>query len=168
MTRAGSPAAGPVPPATGLAARQAALVDALVAGGPLPAGFDRLRTAATRRALLRKRAGEAAKAWPLLAAERGDGWASTVQSRLDGRPPGGALADGWDVARALRSAGELGRAGAAELAEREAGWSYDGHTQPRRRRLPAVRTTPDAVFVQLAGRIGRWDRARRRVRGSAG
>ena len=47
-----------------LAARQAALVAALVAGAPDPPGFDPARLAAARRALLRKRAGEAAKHWP--------------------------------------------------------------------------------------------------------
>ena len=54
-----------------LAARQAALVAALVAGAPDPPGFDPARLAAARRALLRKRAGEAAKHWPVLAASLG-------------------------------------------------------------------------------------------------
>jgi hypothetical protein len=48
----------------GLAERQAALVAALVAGAPDPPGFDPVRLAATRRALLCKRAGEAAKTAP--------------------------------------------------------------------------------------------------------
>jgi len=51
----------------GLAARQAELV----AGGPVPSGFDPGRLAVARRAMLRKRAGEAAAAWPLLAASLG-------------------------------------------------------------------------------------------------
>jgi len=55
----------------GLAARQAELVAALVAGGPVSSGFDPGRLAVTRRAMLRKRAGEAAAAWPLLAASLG-------------------------------------------------------------------------------------------------
>jgi hypothetical protein len=55
-----------------LDAEQAALVRALVDGGPVPAGFDPDRVAATATALARKRAGEVARAWPVLAAELGD------------------------------------------------------------------------------------------------
>ncbi|MFC5945892.1 hypothetical protein ACFPZ4_31085, partial [Micromonospora harpali] len=46
-----------------LAARQAELVAALVAGGPLPAGFAPTPVDAARRALLRKRAGDVARHW---------------------------------------------------------------------------------------------------------
>ena len=45
-----------------LAARQAALVAALVSGGEVPDGVDAGRLAVLRRALLRKRAGEVAAA----------------------------------------------------------------------------------------------------------
>jgi hypothetical protein len=121
-------------PEPGLAARQAALVAALVAGGPVPPGFDVSRIDATRRALLRKRAGEAAKHWPLLAATLGSEWPRVFAQTLDGREPGGALRDGWDVARALH--GELGPGAAAELAEREAVLRYDGRSAPRPRRTP--------------------------------
>jgi hypothetical protein len=47
-----------------LAAEQAALVRALVDGGPVPAGFDPDRVRATAAALARKRAHEVARAWP--------------------------------------------------------------------------------------------------------
>lgn len=144
----------------GLAARQADLIDALVAGGPLPDGFDASRIGSTRRALLRKRAGEAATVWPLLAASRGADWSGTVAALLDGRPPGGALRDGWDVARELRRRGKLGAAAAAELDEREAGWHYAGIAAPRRRRLPAVRYHHGVAFVQLGGRVARFGRGR--------
>ncbi|CAM4422155.1 hypothetical protein NONI108955_26780 [Nocardia ninae] len=50
-----------------LAERQAALVRALVAGSPVPDGFDTEAVAAAARALLRKRAGEVARRFPLLA-----------------------------------------------------------------------------------------------------
>ncbi|MFI9405389.1 hypothetical protein [Nocardia sp. NPDC052316] len=50
-----------------LAERQAALVRALVAGSPVPDGFDSAAVAAAARALLRKRAGEVARRFPLLA-----------------------------------------------------------------------------------------------------
>ncbi|HEY0816941.1 MAG TPA: hypothetical protein VGE11_27005 [Pseudonocardia sp.] len=123
------------PPA--LAERQAALVAALVAGASDPAGFDPARLTATRRALLRKRAGAAARAWPALATFFGDRWASTFAAHHAGRPPGGALRDGWDLARALRA--ELTADAAAELAEREALLRYDGKTAPRPRRLGRAR-----------------------------
>jgi hypothetical protein len=122
-----------------LADRQAELVAALVAGAPTPAGFDEVRIGATRRALLRKRAGEAAKAWPLLAAALGAGWPDAFAAERAGTEPAGGLRDGWDVARALRARGELPEAAAAELRGREAELRYDGASAPRPRRLAAVR-----------------------------
>ncbi|HEX5810701.1 MAG TPA: hypothetical protein VFY38_01240 [Pseudonocardia sp.] len=121
----------------GLADRQAALVAALVAGAPDPAGFDTARLAATRRALLRKRAGEAAKEWPVLAASFGSRWASVFAAQHAGRASEGALRDGWDLARALR--GDLTADAAAELGEREALLRYDGTRPPRPRRLGRAR-----------------------------
>lgn len=124
-------AEGEVAAPPGLASRQAALVAALVAGGPPPPGFDADRLVATRRALLRKRAGEAAKVWPLLAAT--PRWTELFVAHHDGEVPVGALRDGWDVARALRDRGRLGPGAATELADREAVLRYDGHTAPRPR-----------------------------------
>ncbi|WP_018349637.1 hypothetical protein [Longispora albida] len=98
-----------------LAERQAALVAALVAGGPDPEGFDPGQLAVMRHALLVKRAGEVAAAWPALARE------ADLRALLAGHPPLGAHADGLRIARALASAGQLGPAGQAELARREAG-----------------------------------------------
>ncbi|WP_039801540.1 hypothetical protein [Nocardia araoensis] len=49
-----------------LAQRQAALVRALVAGAPIPPGFDAEAVGAAADALLRKRAGEVARRYPLL------------------------------------------------------------------------------------------------------
>jgi hypothetical protein len=121
----------------GLAERQGALVAALVAGEPDPPGFDAVRLAAARRSLLRKRAGEAAKAWPVLAASLGARWASTFAAHHAGRAPGGPLRDGWDLARALHA--ELTADAAAELAEREALLRYDGVDPPRPRPLGRAR-----------------------------
>lgn len=123
-------------PGLGLAARQAALVAALVAGAQPPAGFDPEVLAVTRRALLGKRAGEAAKAWPLLAAGLGAQWYPRFTSWADGCPPAGSVRDGWDLARELAAAGELPDLGAQELVERELHWRYTGHTAPRRHRPP--------------------------------
>jgi len=136
-----------------LAARQAELIAALVAGGPDPAGFDADRLAVARRALLRKRAGEVAAAWPLLAASLGVDWPATFTAFAASRAPAGALRDGWDLARELHRRGELGDAAAVELAEREVAWGYDGRSDPRRRCGPAVRRVGGLVVLQVAGRI---------------
>lgn len=120
-----------------LAGRQEALVAALVAGAPDPAGFDPTRLAAARRALLRKRAGAAAREWPALAVSFGDSWAAAFAAHHQGREPMGALRDGWDLARARRA--ELSVDAAAELAQREALLRYDGSSAPRRRRFGRVR-----------------------------
>jgi hypothetical protein len=116
-----------------LAERQAALVAALVAGAPDPPGFDPTRLSAARRALLRKRAGEAAKHWPVLAASLGSRWSTVFAAYYACREPAGGLRDGWDLARALRP--ELSVDAAAELRDREALWRYDGARPPQPRRL---------------------------------
>jgi len=139
--------------ASDLAARQAELVAALVAGAPDPAGFDADRLAVARRALLRKRAGEVAAVWPLLAASFGADWPAIFTAYAATRAPAGALRDGWDLARELRGRGTLGHAAVVELAEREGAWRYDGRGDPRRRCGPAVRWTGGLVVLQLAGRI---------------
>jgi hypothetical protein len=136
-----------------LAQRQAALVAALVGGGGPPSGFDPDRIAAARAALLRKRAGEVATAWPLLAATLGPAWRGRFAEWAAGRPPAGSLRDGWDLARALDAAGELPAVAAEELAAREATLRYDGTGHPRRRRWPAVRRVGRVTAVQVSGRV---------------
>lgn len=132
--------------------RQAAVVAALVAGAPAPPGFDTHRVRATAAALLRKRTGEVAAAWPALAASLGTDWSASFGAWAAGRPPAGALRDGWDFARSLPRLPVLG---AQELAVRELTWRYDGAGAPRRRRGPALRRAAGAVFVQVAGRVCR-------------
>jgi hypothetical protein len=126
-----------------LAAQQAALVAALVAGGELPAGFDAARVRAATDALLRKRAGEVAARWPALRASMGAGWYPAFATWAAGRPPMGALRDGWDFAR---SRTDLAPIAAEELATRERQWHYDGTTaprpRPRSRLLPRFRPFP--------------------------
>ncbi|MEV0005709.1 hypothetical protein AB0H28_25975 [Micromonospora sp. NPDC050980] len=136
-----------------LAARQAELVAALVAGGPLPPGFAPAPVEAARRALRRKRAAEVARHWPLLAAGLGADWPAVFTDWAHGRPTVGSLRDGWDLARALRDRGTLPPLGADELAGREAASRYDGRAAPRPRRLPAFARAGGAVAVQLAGRV---------------
>jgi hypothetical protein len=160
-----------------LARRQAAVVAALVTGAPTPPGFDEPAVRASAAALLRKRAGETAAVWPLLAAALGPQWSSQFAVWAAIRPTRGALRDGWDFARAvlattgpawtaaadaagaaLWSAAAPARwsAAAAELAEREARWRYDGHRPPRRRRRPTLRRGPGVVAVQVLGRVWVW------------
>ncbi|MET8264602.1 hypothetical protein ACPXB5_08625 [Micromonospora arida] len=149
MTGAGS---APTPRA-GLAERQAELVAALVAGGEPPTGFAPGPLAATRAALLRKRAGEVARHWPLLAAGLGARWSTTFADWAARRPTAGSLRDGWDLARALHDRHALPPAAAEELAVREARLRYDGVRAPRPRRVPAVGRAGGAVAVQIAGRV---------------
>jgi hypothetical protein len=103
-----------------LSAAQEALVKALVGGGPLPEGFDAARVDAARRALLRKRAGEVAKAWPLLAAALGpDAFPTRFTAWADGRPSEGSSADGLAFAQHLRATGALPPLAERELTTRE-------------------------------------------------
>ncbi|WP_156819557.1 hypothetical protein [Pseudonocardia sp. HH130630-07] len=113
-----------------LAQRQAALVAALVAGGPDPAGFPEPLLAATRSALLRTRAARTAVQWPLLADDAGPGWAALYARRFAGVPPYGADREGWDLARELAAAGLLGAGAVRELDEREIAFRYDGRSAP--------------------------------------
>ncbi|HEY6594418.1 MAG TPA: hypothetical protein VI011_09975 [Asanoa sp.] len=113
-----------------LASRQAALVAALVSGAPVPSGFDDRLVGVARRALLRKRADDVRRQWPMLAASFGPAWVSTFATWAETRESRGSLRDGWDLAR---SRAPLAAAAAAELREREALWAYDGASAPRRR-----------------------------------
>ena len=146
---AGQPGGGP----GSLADRQAALVEALTAGKPVPPGFDPSRLEAARAALIRKRAGEVSRQWPTLAAGLGTAWTSAFTAWAATRPTQGSLRDGWDFARHLLARNALPALAAAELAEREATWHYDGAAPPTRRRAPALRITAGAVAVQVGGRV---------------
>jgi hypothetical protein len=136
-----------------LAERQTALVQALTAGRPVPPGFDGTRVEAARVALLRKRAGEVARQWPMLATGLGPRWMAEFTGWASARPTQGSLRDGWDLARDLLKRGELPALAAAELAEREAVWRYAGDTAPTRRRGPALRSVAGTVVLQFAGRV---------------
>ena len=134
-----------------LAGRQADLVAALTSGAPVPPGFDGRLVEVARVALLRKRAGEVARQWPLLAAAHGPRWTREFARWAAARPTRGSLRDGWDLARELGSA--LPAAAGEELAAREAAMRYDGEHAPRSRRLPAVKRAGGAWAVQVAGRV---------------
>src|SRR2546430_544004 len=83
-------------PAT-LVEQQTALVAALVAAGPDPAGFDPARLNAARQALLRKRAGEVATPWPRLALSAGN--RSTVDAAVAALGAGNAAGLVADLAQ---------------------------------------------------------------------
>jgi hypothetical protein len=102
------------PSSRSLAEQQAELVAALVAGGPVPDGVDPARLAAAREALLRKRSGEVAAAWPQLAAAFGAGWHDEFVAWAQGRPPAGAATDGLAFAAWLDAEGRLPGPGRAE------------------------------------------------------
>jgi hypothetical protein len=133
--------------------RQRELVAALVAGAPAPDGFDAGRLAAARRALLNKRAGEAARVWPLLASSLGDQWLDRFHWWAADRAPGGALRDGWGLARELAAHGLLPAPAARELAAREVLAHYRDDGPPRTRRLPALRRPPGWVVLGWLGRV---------------
>jgi hypothetical protein len=139
-----------------LAAGQAALVRALVGGGPVPAGFDPARVGATSDALARKRAREVARAWPVLAAELGDDFTRRFLADAAGRPPpasGGALADGLAFARALARHGRLPGEARVEAMVAAARLS------PRRARLAAIVAGPPrrlVVTVRAPALGDRW------------
>ncbi|MFC3738976.1 hypothetical protein [Paractinoplanes deccanensis] len=119
----------------------------------MPAGFDGFRFEAARVALLRKRAGEVSRQWPLLAASFGDRWKHEFATWAATRPTQGSLRDGWDLARDLLARAALPPMAATELAEREAALHYDGASPPRPRRGPSLRVAAGAVAVQIAGRV---------------
>ncbi|XVU27549.1 hypothetical protein ACQPZJ_11100 [Actinoplanes sp. CA-054009] len=143
----GQPGGGP----ESLADRQAAVVEALTARGGVPKGFDGFRFEAARVALLRKRAGEVSRQWPMLAAGMGGQWKRDFAEWAEARPTQGSLRDGWDLARDLVSRGALPAMAALELAEREAAFRYDGQSPPKPRRTPTLRTIAGAVVLH-AGR----------------
>jgi hypothetical protein len=101
-----------------LAAAQAELVAALVAGGAAPPGFDHGHLAAAAAALVAKRARAAARAWPDLATALGDRFAARFAAFAARTPQprhGGPLADGRAFARWLAEAGALPEAGRLQL-----------------------------------------------------
>jgi len=89
-----------------------------------------------------------------LCASLGPQWNGSFAAWADGRPPRGALRDGWDIARSIAATGDLGPAAAVELAEREVAWRYDGVAAPRRR-WAGARRVPGGLLLQVAGRVWR-------------
>ncbi len=86
-----------------LAARQAALVSALVAGTAPPAGMAQERVRVQAQALLRKRARSVARHQPDVAASLGDGfWPAFEQYAAQAALPAGSAADAKAFASYIR------------------------------------------------------------------
>lgn len=82
-----------------LAARQAALVRALVAGEPVPPGFDVCAVRAAADAVLRKRAREVAARYPGLEHAAGPDFTARYVAWARTRPKRGTAADARGFAR---------------------------------------------------------------------
>lgn len=132
-----------------LADRQAELVRTLVAGAATPPGFHEPHLAAARSALLSKRADEVRRVWPVLAHSYADRWRTVFATWATGRPPLGALRDGWEFARENPPEG----AAAVELMLFQTTWGYRRKAPPRKRMLPAIRFRRGVLVVQVARRV---------------
>ncbi|MEY9995063.1 uncharacterized protein (UPF0276 family) [Streptomyces sp. V4I8] len=120
-----------------LALAQAALLSALVAGTPVPEGFDRVRLGVQARALAGKRADVVAKVAPELPVILGDGYRRAFLAYGHGHPmTDGYRRDALDFAGYLLAEGRLEDARArAELRE---WWLERSGPRPHSRR-PGVR-----------------------------
>lgn len=134
----GAARAGELDPARQrLALAQAALLSALVAGTPVPEGFDRVRLGVQARALAGKRADVVAKVAPELPVILGDGYRRAFLAYGHGRPmTDGYRRDALDFAGYLLAGGRLEDARVrAELRE---WWLERSGPRPHSRR-PGVR-----------------------------
>ncbi|MFJ3309758.1 DUF692 domain-containing protein [Streptomyces sp. NPDC086549] len=149
-----SPEVRPAPlraPADGtrerLALTQTAVLSSLVAGTPVPEGFDRVRMGVQARALAAKRAGVVAKVAPELPEILGDGYRTAFLDYAHGHP----MTDGYRR-DALDFAGHLLFAGRIEDAdvrrELREWWLERSGPVPRSRR-PVVRVARAARRVLL-------------------
>ncbi|MCL8014174.1 DUF692 domain-containing protein [Streptomyces sp. AS02] len=120
-----------------LALAQAALLSALVAGTPVPEGFDRVRLGVQARALAGKRADVVAKVAPELPVILGSGYRRAFLAYTHGHPmTDGYRRDALDFAGYLLAEGRLDDARVrAELRE---WWLERSGPRPRSRR-PGVR-----------------------------
>ncbi|MFK4101195.1 DUF692 domain-containing protein [Streptomyces sp. NPDC019531] len=120
-----------------LALAQTSLLSALVAGTPVPEGFDRVRLGVQARALAGKRADVVAKVAPELPVILGAGYRSAFLAYAQGAPmTDGYRRDALSFVEHLLLGGELGDAGVrAELR----GWWLERSGPVPRSRRPVVR-----------------------------
>lgn len=118
-----------------LARAQAELLHALVAGGPVPEGFDPVRVRVQAAVLVAKRRSVVARLFPDLAITLGDQYAARFGEYARARPkPGGARADGLAFARYLDERGLLPDHLRGLLTPPSLAWSYALAARLRRRR----------------------------------
>ncbi|MEV6616868.1 DUF692 domain-containing protein [Streptomyces sp. NPDC051051] len=134
------------PPAVGDATRQrlglaqAALLSALVAGTPVPEGFDRVRLGVQARALAAKRADVVAKLAPELPLILGAGYRSAFIAHAQRHPMrGGYRQDALDFAEQLLLGGQLA----------------EGRARRELRRWWLDRSGPAPRPLSRLGRVGR-------------
>lgn len=128
-----------------LALAQAALLSALVAGTPVPEGFDRVRLGVQARALASKRADVVAKVAPELPQILGEAYRPGFLAYAHGHPmTGGYRRDALDFAAHLLLDGHLGEG--AVRRELRAWWLERSGPVPRSQR-PAVRAARAARRV---------------------
>ncbi|MFI5686557.1 DUF692 domain-containing protein [Streptomyces sp. NPDC051636] len=144
---AAAPAAEPSPARQRLALAQAAMLSALVAGTPVPEGFDPTRMRVQARALASKRADVVAKVAPELPEILGEGYRAAFLGYAQGQPmTGGYRQDALDFAGHLLFTGRFPDAGVRrELRE---WWLERSGPVPRSRR-PVVRAARAARRVLL-------------------
>lgn len=124
-----------------VALAQAAVLSSLVAGTPVPEGFDRVRMAVQARALAAKRADVVAKVAPELPVMLGERYRAAFLAHAQKRPmTGGYRQDALDfVEQLLLASGRRGRQDEqVPLRELRAWWLERSGPVPRSRR-PAVR-----------------------------
>ncbi|MFF5496973.1 DUF692 domain-containing protein [Streptomyces aquilus] len=120
-----------------LALAQAALLSALVAGTPVPEGFDRVRLGVQARALAGKRADVVAKVAPELPVMLGTGYRAAFLGYAHGHPmTGGYRRDALDFAGYLLGAGTV--RDERTLAALREWWLERSGSRPRSHR-PGVR-----------------------------
>ncbi|MFJ3232050.1 DUF692 domain-containing protein [Streptomyces sp. NPDC086787] len=130
-----------------LALAQTAVLSSLVAGTPVPEGFDRTRMGVQARALAAKRAGVVAKVAPELPRILGDGYRPAFLAYAHTHPmSGGYRRDALDFAGSLLSADRIENAGVRrELRE----WWLDRSGPAPRSPRPAARAARAARRVLL-------------------
>jgi uncharacterized protein (UPF0276 family) len=127
-----------------LGVAQAAVLSSLVAGTPVPEGFDRVRMGAQARALAAKRADVVAKVAPELPVILGSGYREAFLEYARERPmTGGYRRDALDFAGHLLRAGRPGDGGAHRALR---AWWLD-------RAGPAPPPRPPATGVARAARV---------------
>lgn len=124
------------------AAREAALLAALLGGHAPPAGFARAQADAAGRTLRRKRARAVRRAWPALAVALGERFGERFDAFARTQPPpacGAGLADGLAFATSRFARGALGDDVRVEIAlARAAVVLRSGRWRPRRGVFAAV------------------------------